>query len=87
VEGGWGLLPDRPTISPEAFARFKELADRKRDITDRDLEAIVSEQGPELEAVFSPSSWGRTSTRPAQLASPTAHRSPWEMHDGGVERG
>ncbi len=28
----------------EAFARFKELADRKREITDRDLEAIVSEQ-------------------------------------------
>jgi len=26
----------------EAFARFKELADRKRDITDRDLEAIVT---------------------------------------------
>ena len=28
----------------EAFARFKELADRKRKITDRDLEAIVGEQ-------------------------------------------
>lgn len=28
----------------DAFARFKELADRKREITDRDLEAIVSEQ-------------------------------------------
>ena len=28
----------------EAFARFKELADRKREISDRDLEAIVSEQ-------------------------------------------
>ncbi|MBK17205.1 MAG: 2-isopropylmalate synthase [Prochlorococcus sp. SP3034] len=28
----------------EAFSRFKELADRKREITDRDLEAIVSEQ-------------------------------------------
>jgi 2-isopropylmalate synthase len=28
----------------EAFARFKELADRKREVTDRDLEAIVSEQ-------------------------------------------
>ena len=28
----------------EAFARFKDLADRKREITDRDLEAIVSEQ-------------------------------------------
>lgn len=27
-----------------AFARFKELADRKREISDRDLEAIVSEQ-------------------------------------------
>ncbi len=28
----------------DAFARFKDLADRKREITDRDLEAIVSEQ-------------------------------------------
>jgi len=28
----------------EAFSRFKDLADRKRDISDRDLEAIVSEQ-------------------------------------------
>ncbi len=28
----------------DAFARFKELADRKREITDRDIEAIVSEQ-------------------------------------------
>ena len=28
----------------DAFSRFKELADRKREITDRDLEAIVSEQ-------------------------------------------
>jgi 2-isopropylmalate synthase len=28
----------------DAFARFKELADRKREISDRDLEAIVSEQ-------------------------------------------
>ena len=28
----------------DAFVRFKELADRKREISDRDLEAIVSEQ-------------------------------------------
>ena len=28
----------------DAFARFKELADRKREISDRDIEAIVSEQ-------------------------------------------
>jgi 2-isopropylmalate synthase len=28
----------------EAFTRFKELADRKREVSDRDLEAIVSEQ-------------------------------------------
>ena len=27
----------------DAFARFKDLADRKREITDRDLEAIVSD--------------------------------------------
>jgi 2-isopropylmalate synthase len=36
----------------EAFARFKELADRKREITDRDLEAIVSEQVQQPEARF-----------------------------------
>jgi 2-isopropylmalate synthase len=28
----------------DAFSRFKELADRKREVSDRDLEAIVSEQ-------------------------------------------
>ncbi len=36
----------------EAFTRFKDLADRKRDITDRDLEAIVSEQVQQPEARF-----------------------------------
>ncbi len=36
----------------EAFARFKDLADRKREITDRDLEAIVSEQVMQPEASF-----------------------------------
>ncbi len=36
----------------EAFARFKDLADRKRDITDRDLEAIVSEQVQQPESSF-----------------------------------
>ncbi len=36
----------------EAFARFKDLADRKRDITDRDLEAIVSEQVQQPEARY-----------------------------------
>jgi hypothetical protein len=38
----------------DAFARFKELADRKREISDRDLEAIVSEQvQQQAEARFS----------------------------------
>ncbi len=36
----------------EAFLRFKDLADRKREITDRDLEAIVSEQVMQPEARF-----------------------------------
>ena len=36
----------------DAFARFKDLADRKREITDRDLEAIVSEQVQLPEAKF-----------------------------------
>ncbi len=36
----------------EAFARFKDIADRKREITDRDLEAIVSEQVQQPEACF-----------------------------------
>ncbi|MBE9173730.1 2-isopropylmalate synthase [Cyanobium sp. LEGE 06143] len=38
-----GYELDRDDLD-DAFARFKELADRKREITDRDLEAIVSEQ-------------------------------------------
>ncbi len=36
----------------DAFARFKDLADRKREITDRDLEAIVSEQVMQPESRF-----------------------------------
>ncbi len=36
----------------DAFARFKDLADRKREITDRDLEAIVSEQVQLPESLF-----------------------------------
>jgi 2-isopropylmalate synthase len=36
----------------DAFARFKELADRKREITDRDLEAIVSDHTQQLEACY-----------------------------------
>ncbi len=36
----------------DAFTRFKDLADRKRDITDRDLEAIVSEQVQQPEGRF-----------------------------------
>jgi 2-isopropylmalate synthase len=38
-----GYSLDREDLD-DAFSRFKELADRKREITDRDLEAIVSEQ-------------------------------------------
>jgi 2-isopropylmalate synthase len=36
----------------DAFARFKELADRKREITDRDLEAIVSDHTQQLQASY-----------------------------------
>ncbi|WP_320664732.1 2-isopropylmalate synthase [Prochlorococcus sp. MIT 1223] len=36
----------------DAFARFKDLADRKREITDRDLEAIVSEQVQQPDAFY-----------------------------------
>ena len=43
---------DSPVRISEAFARFKDLADRKREITDRDLEAIVSEQVQQPEARF-----------------------------------
>jgi 2-isopropylmalate synthase len=35
-----------------AFARFKELADRKREVTDRDLEAIVADERQTGDAVF-----------------------------------
>ena len=47
-----GRDQDRADDLNEAFTRFKELADRKRDITDRDLEAIVSEQVQQPEARF-----------------------------------
>ena len=42
---------DRKDLN-EAFTRFKDLADRKRDISDRDLEAIVSEQVQQPEVFF-----------------------------------
>ncbi|MEB3257630.1 MAG: 2-isopropylmalate synthase [Cyanobacteriota bacterium] len=38
-----GYQLDREDLD-DAFSRFKELADRKREVSDRDLEAIVSEQ-------------------------------------------
>ena len=44
-----GYQLDRDGLD-DAFARFKELADRKREITDRDLEAIVSEQVQQQDA-------------------------------------
>jgi 2-isopropylmalate synthase len=40
-ELGYELAPDELR---RAFARFKELADRKREVTDRDLEAIVADE-------------------------------------------
>ena len=36
----------------DAFARFKELADRKREITDRDLEAIVRQNAQQIESYY-----------------------------------
>ncbi|MGQ0744217.1 MAG: 2-isopropylmalate synthase [Acidimicrobiales bacterium] len=43
-----------PDVLSTAFARFKELADRKVEITDADLEAIVAEElGTRLESAFS----------------------------------
>lgn len=35
-----------------AFVRFKELADRKKEIGDRDIEALMSEQGVSVEEVY-----------------------------------
>ena len=46
-----GYDPSREDLD-DAFARFKDLADRKREITDRDLEAIVSEQVQQPEARY-----------------------------------
>jgi len=44
------------TLNPEdlnqAFQRFKELADRKRDITDLDLQTIVSGQAQQVNATY-----------------------------------
>ncbi len=36
----------------KAFARFKELADKKREITDRDLEAIVNDETQQTEEFY-----------------------------------
>ncbi|MCX5945848.1 MAG: 2-isopropylmalate synthase [Cyanobacteria bacterium] len=48
-----GYILERQDLE-DAFTRFKELADRKREISDRDLEAIVSEQvQQQAEARFS----------------------------------
>ncbi len=47
-----GLVVSGPVLD-SAFARFKELADRKVEITDADLEAIVAEElGARIESAF-----------------------------------
>ena len=48
-ELGYTLEPEDLT---EAFHRFKDLADRKRDITDRDLESIVSDHTQQVNATY-----------------------------------
>ena len=53
----------------DAFARFKDLADRKREITDRDLEAIVSEQVQLPESKFQLS---HVQVRCGRASKPTA---------------
>ena len=48
-ELGYTLEPEDLT---EAFHRFKDLADRKRDVTDRDLESIVSDHTQQVNATY-----------------------------------
>jgi len=48
-ELGYNLTPED---LDQAFRRFKELADRKRDITDLDLQTIVSDQAQQVDATY-----------------------------------
>ena len=49
IELGYNLSDDE---LEQAFARFKDLADKKKVITDADLEALVSDEVASLNEVF-----------------------------------
>jgi 2-isopropylmalate synthase len=48
-EMGYGLTAEEIT---RAFEKFKELADKKKTVTDRDIEALVGEKVSEVEEVY-----------------------------------
>ncbi len=48
-EMGYNLAPDEIA---RAFEQFKELADKKKEVLDRDIEALVGEKVSEVEEVF-----------------------------------
>jgi 2-isopropylmalate synthase len=48
-EMGYNLAPDEIA---RAFEQFKELADKKKEVLDRDIEALVGERVSEVEEVF-----------------------------------
>jgi len=75
----------------EAFVRFKELADRKKDIFDEDLEALVQDQvsaGEErfrLEALEVTSGLGRKPEARVRVATPEGVREQVQTGDGPVD--
>ena len=48
-EMGYNLPPEEVT---KAFEKFKELADKKKHVTDRDIEALIGEKVSEVEEVY-----------------------------------
>ncbi|HPV02687.1 MAG TPA: 2-isopropylmalate synthase, partial [Clostridiales bacterium] len=48
-EMGYNLSPEEIT---KAFEKFKELADKKKNVTDRDIEALIGEKVSEVEEVY-----------------------------------
>jgi 2-isopropylmalate synthase len=47
-----GIEFDSEEALNDAFARFKELADKKHEIFDEDLQALVSESNPEVPEIY-----------------------------------
>ena len=70
-----------------AFVRFKALADRKRDVTDRDLEAIVADERQGGEETLPPRApAGELRHQPATDGDRAHAAQRWRQPRGGVDR-